>query len=252
MKNVISMGAGVQSTAMALMAEHGLITPKPDFAVFSDTGVEPPHLYAHLKKLEKKLSFPVYHTQYKNLGDDLSMVPFYIMKGGVKGMGQRRCTDYYKVKPMLKKTREILGLKPGERVDSPVVSIWVGISVDEVSRMKDSTNKWSLKRHPLIDLNFSRQDCLAWMAKNGYEKPAKSACVFCPYTDNLRWKDMKTNHPEDFKEAVRWDNIVRNMGEGFSSYLHRDAIPLEEAVFTDDDIGQTNMFNDECGGMCGL
>lgn len=55
MKHIISMGAGVQSTTMALMAEHGLITPKPDFAVFADTGAEPAHLYKHLNELQGKL-----------------------------------------------------------------------------------------------------------------------------------------------------------------------------------------------------
>lgn len=146
----------------------------------------------------------------------------------------------------------MLGLEPKQRTDGEIASIWVGISIDEVHRMKDSTNKWSVKRHPLIEMGMSRRDCLAWMAKNGYDEPKKSACLFCPYTDNSRWKNMKERQPHDFKEAVRWDNMVRNMSDEFTSYLHRDAIPLEDAVFTDDDIGQTNMFNNECEGMCGV
>lgn len=31
---IISLGAGVQSTALMIMAERGEITPKPDFAIF--------------------------------------------------------------------------------------------------------------------------------------------------------------------------------------------------------------------------
>ena len=37
---IISLGAGVQSTALMIMAERGEITPKPDFAIFSDTQTE--------------------------------------------------------------------------------------------------------------------------------------------------------------------------------------------------------------------
>jgi hypothetical protein len=48
---VISLGAGVQSTTMALMAAHGELTPTPDFAVFADTGNEPAAVYEHLKWL---------------------------------------------------------------------------------------------------------------------------------------------------------------------------------------------------------
>ncbi len=41
MHNIISLGAGVQSSAMALMAAKGEITPMPDAAIFADTQSEP-------------------------------------------------------------------------------------------------------------------------------------------------------------------------------------------------------------------
>ena len=41
MKHIISLGAGVQSSTMALMAAHGEIGPMPDCAIFADTGAEP-------------------------------------------------------------------------------------------------------------------------------------------------------------------------------------------------------------------
>jgi len=45
----LSLGAGVQSTVLALMAERGEYgLPKPDVAVFADTGWEPPEVYEHL------------------------------------------------------------------------------------------------------------------------------------------------------------------------------------------------------------
>ena len=40
-KNIISLGAGVQSTTMALMAACGELLPMPDAAVFADTQDEP-------------------------------------------------------------------------------------------------------------------------------------------------------------------------------------------------------------------
>ena len=50
---IISLGAGVQSTALMIMAERGEITPKPDFAIFSDTQAELPETYEHIEKLKK-------------------------------------------------------------------------------------------------------------------------------------------------------------------------------------------------------
>ena len=48
----LSLGAGVQSTALFYMACHGYNgMPKIDYAVFADTGNEPEYLWPHLKRL---------------------------------------------------------------------------------------------------------------------------------------------------------------------------------------------------------
>lgn len=46
--HIISLGAGVQSTTLALMAAGGGLTPMPDCAIFADTGEEPSAVYRHL------------------------------------------------------------------------------------------------------------------------------------------------------------------------------------------------------------
>ena len=51
MLNVLSLGAGVQSSTLALMAAHGEIEPMPDCAIFADTGDEPKDVYEWLKWL---------------------------------------------------------------------------------------------------------------------------------------------------------------------------------------------------------
>ena len=56
---ILSLGAGVQSSTMALMAEEGAFDHKPDYAIFADTGWEPRKVYDHLAWLKSQLSFPV-------------------------------------------------------------------------------------------------------------------------------------------------------------------------------------------------
>src|SRR6185437_8404632 len=68
---VLSLGAGVQSTTLALMAAHGEIGPMPDCAIFADTGWEPRRVYEHLAWLETKLPFPVERVSGGNLRADL-------------------------------------------------------------------------------------------------------------------------------------------------------------------------------------
>ncbi len=43
---VLRLGAGVQSTTLALMTAHGVVGPMPDCAIFADTGWEPASVYA--------------------------------------------------------------------------------------------------------------------------------------------------------------------------------------------------------------
>lgn len=70
MKHIISLGAGVQSSTMALMAAHGEITPMPDCAIFADTQAEPQSVYTWLDWLEKQLPFPVIRVTQGNLEVD--------------------------------------------------------------------------------------------------------------------------------------------------------------------------------------
>src|SRR3990167_7074077 len=60
--HIISLGAGVQSSTMALMAAAGEITPMPTAAIFADTQDEPSNVYRWLDWLEKQLPFPVYRV----------------------------------------------------------------------------------------------------------------------------------------------------------------------------------------------
>jgi hypothetical protein len=70
---ILSLGAGVQSTTLALMAAHGGIGPMPDCAIFADTGWEPKAVYEHLAWLRSPnvLPFPVHIVSAGDLRADL-------------------------------------------------------------------------------------------------------------------------------------------------------------------------------------
>ncbi len=69
----LSLGAGVQSTTLALMAAHGEIGPMPDCAIFADTGWEPQAVYDHLAWLMSPnvLPFPVHIVSDGNIREQL-------------------------------------------------------------------------------------------------------------------------------------------------------------------------------------
>lgn len=73
---VLSLGAGVQSTTLALLAAHGVIGPMPDCAIFADTAWEPQAVYDHLAWLMSPnlLPFPVHVVSAGSLRDRKSVV----------------------------------------------------------------------------------------------------------------------------------------------------------------------------------
>lgn len=58
----ISLGAGVQSSTMALMAAHGELHPMPEGAIFADTQDEPQEVYDWLAELQRHLPFPIHRV----------------------------------------------------------------------------------------------------------------------------------------------------------------------------------------------
>jgi len=242
----------------------------PDCAIFADTGAEPQRVYDYLNWLETQLPFPVYRVMWKDglldgimeagKGDRYVAVPFYTLQSnGKRGIGRRQCTREFKIQPVTQKIRGLIGLSKGERAKKGAVLVesWIGISRDEMTRMKDAREPWLLHRWPLIEKKMTRWHCLDWLQKNDYPLPGKSSCTFCPYHDNEFWLDMKTNDSEGWAQALMVDETIR---DGFAKsddligkqYLHRDCVPLKDADLTTARSAGQMSFLDECDGMCGV
>jgi len=268
MIHIVSLGAGVQSSTMALMFAEGELEPMPDGAIFADTGAEPQYVYKWLDWLEEQLPFPVHRVMWQEgltenikasiAGGRFAGAPFYTESDGKReGQLRRQCTREFKVQPITRKLRELVGLKKGQRSKKGeiLVTQYLGISYDELIRMKDSHSPWIKHEFPLVDRRIRRQDCLDWMKARGYPEPGRSACTFCPYHSEKEWYDLKTNHPDDFAEAVEIDQMIRDGVRGTTQklYLHRKLIPIKEVRFdTAEAVGQQDMFQEECEGMCGV
>ena len=269
---VLSLGAGVQSTVLALMAERGEFgLPKPDIAIFADTQWEPKAVYDHLKWLETQVSFEIRTVTAGNIKENLRQgtmpdnskfigVPIYLAKeDGGHGLMRRQCTTQYKLKPIHKELRQIMGLRPRQLIPKHSrIEMWVGISVDEVSRVKPSQEHWIDKRFPLVDLGLSRAQLYKWFQDNypGRHLP-KSACIGCPYHSDAIWKDMKKNDPDAFMEAVEVDIDLRAnpnitaLTPAAQGFLHVSRRPLALVDFSATQ-GYQEQMNEECEGLCGI
>lgn len=266
---VISLGAGVQSSTMYLMACEGLFEDKPDCAIFADTQAEPPWVYEQLDYLRRAGSIPIHVVTAGNLETDVlrsrdgrsrfASIPLRVASpnGGKSSLLRRQCTKEYKIEPIAQKCREVLGLKPRQRAAGRyVVEQWIGISLDEARRAKESRYPWVVVHHPLLfERPMTRRQCLQWLKSNGHPVPLKSACYFCPYHDDSTWQWYRDEQPKQWARAVTFDREIRRgklRGVNKEAYLHRSLKPLDEVDFSSRDDGQMQLFHEECEGMCGV
>jgi len=272
--HILSLGAGVQSSTLALMAARGEVGPMPLAAIFADTQAEPASVYKWLDWLETQLPFPVYRVTAGSLTEAVfkprthekhgatyfkNLIPaFTLNPDGTRGITGRACTKNHKLDPMFRKAKQLGSIKRGQKTIG-VIS-WIGISLDEVSRMKPSQLKWAKNRYPLIDMDMTRHDCLRWMDKNGYPVPPRSACTYCPFHSDHEWKRLKNNEPEAFLEAIQFEKDLQahhsqsHIKAALKSkpYLHNSLVPLGEIDFSEDTTQGSLLFHNECEGMCGV
>lgn len=242
---VISLGAGVQSTALLLLAAQGKL-PKPDAAIFADTGWEPRAVYDHLDRIERELAasagIPVYRVTQGNLRSDsldaskrYASMPLHIRHAdGNKGIGRRQCTHQYKVRPIRRQIRELIGYPHPARIPSELyVEQWIGISTDEADRAESAEQvKFVRNRFPLLELGMSRVMCRALLDRAGFESTPKSACIGCPYRPNASWRKIRDETPDEWADAVDFDERIRHDPTGRfvgQRFLHSSALPLASA-----------------------
>lgn len=254
---VLSLGAGVQSTTLFLMACEG--EERIDAAIFADTGWEPHWVYEHLDRLEavtRVMRGPSIHrvgsgTLRQDALDNKteSWMPLFTRdpKTGKPQQLKRQCTSNYKIRPIRRKVRELNGwsLRPVEQV--------VGISFDEWKRMRDSDVQYIRNVYPLVDRRMTRADCVRWLLDHEYPIPQKSACIACPFRTAAEWREIRADGPS-WADAVDFDQRIRSVRlrtERLDVFVHRSVVPLPLVdLSTEQDHGQLELDFDGCGVLC--
>jgi 3'-phosphoadenosine 5'-phosphosulfate sulfotransferase (PAPS reductase)/FAD synthetase len=249
---IISLGWGVQSFTLAVMAALGDSEPV-DYAIHADTTHERSATYEFAKKwtgwLENhSVKVVTVINKSTNLGQNESKVvdiPAFTKGNGVHGKIRRQCTGHWKIRYI---KREMQKLRNGKQIEQ-----WLGISLDEVHRMKNSDVKYITNRWPLVEKKMTRHDCKIYLEQNGIEMPPRSACVFCPFQTKREWRELRDHAPGDWWKAIQVDKKIRMVRPPNKLYVNAQCKPLDECNFEDEiDKGQLNMWEEECNGVCGL
>ena len=173
-------------------------------------------------------------------------IPAFGEKGG---MIMRQCTGEYKIRPVQQSVRRLHKLKPRQRMKP--TEVWLGISTDEIERMKESGLYNIDYFYPLIYHRLSRTDCVNFFKENNFPVPVKSSCVFCPYHSNSFWAELQKENGDAWKKSVEVDKAIRRKyGMDIDMYLHNSHKPLDEIDFDDKQLRLFEGF--DCEGHCGL
>lgn len=264
--HVFSFGAGVQSTAIALMLVHQpeRFTKLPDHIVFADPGAESPQTYRHLKKMYRLLKDagmecsiirPDKAIQHDQRG--LSTVPWFTRSlSDNVGMLRRQCTREYKIDPINRFIRAKLGYQKGDCIPVGSAVVWLGISTDERQRASTNPNRWITNFYPLLEMGIDRRECqLLNYHYLDYLVP-KSACYFCPYTKRVEWERRKLEDPRAFDRAVKLDEQIRHLPTFGKAkiddpcFVSGNAYPLASSFVGEQQVLDFGFATEGCG-VCG-
>jgi 3'-phosphoadenosine 5'-phosphosulfate sulfotransferase (PAPS reductase)/FAD synthetase len=231
MKNILSLGGGVQSSALYLMSLKGLINI--DLAIFADTGNETKKTYEYIRYLQSFNQGNIVVIKERDIIDDIKnqiskkekliySPPFWIRNAdGQHGFLRQQCTENYKIKPI---RRYLKSKYPKESYN-----LIIGISLDEIHRVKPSRIKSVNHIYPLIEKRFKRNDCLKWIKENNYLLPSKSGCIICPYASEKNYKELDSQEKQfliEFDELIRDGHYKPND----QYYINSKFIPISRIV----------------------
>lgn len=263
MKEIFSHGGGTQSAAITALIVMGKL-PKPDFVCIVDTERERSTTWEYLDAVIRpalaSVGLDVHRIRKSEWGtkpehgiDWLShngstvLLPAFTDLSGEPGKLSGYCSKTWKAETQQRYVRKALGIPTRDQKS------WIGFSLDEASRairmMQGDEFKAGRIRLPLIhDIPTRRQQAIRIVETIGWPAPPRSACWMCPNQRDDEWRDLKSNHPDEFKAACELEVEVRLKDPDI--WLHRSCKPLGEVDFSE----EPNLFGDTgCeSGVCML
>ena len=251
MKTYLSLGAGVDTTAILLMPD---IMEQTDFVIFADTGGENPETYDYMERYIKPYLEKIHKPLVIVRGqENVQGSPVKVMEEAYLGWKMipvrfmRHCTDKWKIRPMNKYLKETY---PDEKL-----RVIIGFAYDEIQRVNSSRWKDQEVWYPLIEKKMTRDDCVKYIVQQGYPVPPKSGCYYCPFQRLDQWKNLRFNHPDLWQRAVELEKNGSNYPEMTLSNFRKKGKPLTlEEV--DKNLGKSlydyeiDPADEECSGAC--
>ncbi len=247
---VWSCGGGTQSGAIAALIGMGKL-PKPDICFMTNTGREKsgtwPFVDGFIRPQLARVGGELRIIQSSDYGGgslfggeagETVMMPGFTNITGQVGKLPPFCSGSWKTDVGERYLRS-LGVEKARN--------WLGISLDEMRRVRKQHRPWLELWYPLIfAVRLFRYQCVELIRSTGWlSSIPHSACFMCPNMADAEWIDMKMNWPQDFAAACAVEAEVRLIDSNF--FCHPSCVPLAEVDF----FAQTTMFPERgCTAGC--
>ena len=231
---ILSFGAGMQSTALALMScENAIRKMKPypqvpiyDAVVFCDLGLEPSWVQKQAEFTRRscesagitfyRLDTPLYQDFMKNFGERRTVsVPWWTLRAdGHRSKMPRNCTCDYKSKAITQYVRwNLLGYRKGQRLrseDLKAHEMHLGFSIEERRRCRTNPHKLFENHFPLVEMGMTRKDSYRYILDVWGVETKASACAFCPFHRNYFYRHLGEHEPETYQKVLAVDYLLQN------------------------------------------
>lgn len=232
---ILSFGAGMQSTALALMSCENAMTngpaPNPmvpvyDAVIICDLGLEQEWVVQQTEFVRKacidagiffkKLDTHLYQDFMENFGERRTIsIPWWTLRSdGHKSKMPRFCTIDYKVVEIANFVRrELLGYKKGQHTkkeDIKAHEMHMGFSLEEKSRCGKNPHQLFVNHFPLVDMGWTRAESYKYILEKWGLDTKASACPFCPFHRNYYFQHIKEHDPAIYQSVVKLDHLLRD------------------------------------------
>lgn len=207
--NILSFSGGKDSTAMVILAKHGIIDV--DVIRMCTLGEwDWQELHTHTKQVEEYLGIEIEKIDVSQTVQEM------FLKYGFPHFKNRYCTGAKK---------DILN-----KISSKNDTTYIGITTDESKRTSSKNNYKSKVRFPLLELGLSSEDTLKLCQAEGftfngiYEHHDHFNCWCCPLQKigEIEW--LYRNRPELWKKLIAMQDTTDGWfwnGHNIYEFTHR-------------------------------
>jgi len=205
MKKYLSFGGGINSTALLLLLTDENIEFE---TVFVNHGGDYPATYEYINYLKDK-GFAITEI-VPNVEGCHTILEYCYKRQIIPIKTYRWCTDKFKIRPIHAYVK-----RPCE--------IMIGISYDESSRCRPSSDRRIINRYPLVERKITRKKCIKIIQDHGLKVPQKSGCFFCPFMTRKEARNLFINYPELYQQVLDLEHNCCKRG-----YYLKGDMPFQE------------------------